>query len=453
VRKIQNSLKNRFILSSAASIVFGLIFTGLLMAGLFRGYINAGFHDEMQIHIEELGALVALDKTGQPFLMRRLSDPRFIPKDSGFYWQVRRAGFQPVRSPSLAGKDIPASLAISNKKNWAILPGPTGDTLEYGMQMTPKKGGPPVELSIASDMRILREVLYDFEWPLTAALLGVAVIMTILGAFQIQFSLVSVRRLESAVAGVRSGKAQYMDENYPAELQPMVSDLNKLLAANLEMVRSARVQAGNLAHGLRTPLAIVLDEALQLRQQGQRSSASVLSAECDRMRRYIDYYTARARTAAHVGLSNHTTSLASSLTPIVTALHRLHRDRRIDITVAERPDINVACDAIDLEEMLSNLIDNACKWASSKVEINWNVTNDVVEITIDDDGKGLPDEKRAVVFNAGERLDEEVPGTGLGLSIVRDIALLYRGAVTLETSPLGGLRVLLCLPIGHAPLN
>jgi signal transduction histidine kinase len=444
--KFKGSLKKRFIVSTIAYILFGLLLTGLLMAGLFRSYITAGFHDEMQIHIEELAALVAIDTNGQPFIMRRLSDPRFVPKDSGFYWEVRRSGFEPVRSPSLNGKDISGSLATSAGKNWAILPGPTGDALEYGMQVIPKKGEAPMELSIASDMRVLKEVMYDFEWPLAMALLGVALIMILLGAFQIQFSLVAIRDLEDAVASVKSGKTQYMKGNYPTELAPMVSDLNKLLAANMEMVRSARVQAGNLAHGLRTPLAIVLDEALQLRQRGNDESASTLTAECDRMSRYINYYTARARTAALVGLSKQTAPLLATLQPIVTALQRLHKDRQIEIIIDDQSDIVVVCDPIDLEEILSNLIDNGCKWATSKLAVSWSTTDDFVYITIDDDGPGLPKEKRDIVFTAGERLDEDMPGTGLGLSIVRDIAILYRGTVELEDSALGGLRVILSLP-------
>jgi signal transduction histidine kinase len=441
-----HSLRSRFVLGTVLLISVGLVLTGIMVASLMRSYITQGFHEEMQIHIEELAALTELDKNGKPYLMRRLSDPRFIPKNSGFYWEVERDGFPPLRSPSLVAGDLSGKLAVNRAPQWAVSDGPTGKTLEYGMIRYLESNQPPVKLSIATDMRLLEEVLSGFNWPLFYALLGFALAMTILGAAQIIYSLKPLERLKLAIADIRTGKSARMAGRYPAEISPLVSDLNQLLDANGEMVRSARIQAGNLAHGLRTPLAIMMDEAQQIALKGEKESAETLMNGCQQMLRYVDYYTARARTAALARLPGQSTSLRDTIEPIVTAMRRLHREREISICLGDFPDIILPCDDVDLEEMTSNLIDNACKWAETRVMISWEEDRQWVLIFVDDDGCGLRPDEYDTVFQVGERLDVAKPGTGLGLSIVKDLSILYQGRVTLSKSPLGGLRAELAIP-------
>jgi signal transduction histidine kinase len=440
------SLRKRFIISTFILIGAGLLFTGIMVSNLFRTYITDGFHEEMQIHIEELAALSTVDKTGQPFLLRRLSDPRFIPAHSGFYWEIRRDGHPPLRSPSLVNGDISGTLATTSGKRWAITDGPMGKTLEYGMIIPTRAGGPPLHLSIASDLRLLDDILRDFNWPLGWELAIFALVMIGLGVVQVHYSIKPLGRLKSAIANVREGTTARMEGDYPGEISPLVNDLNHLLDANGEMVRSARIQAGNLAHGLRTPLAILVDEAQQLSSRGESESADTLERECRRMQRYVDYYTARARTAALANMPGQLASVRATLEPIISAMRRLHKGRDINICLGNFPDISLACDEVDLEEMTSNLIDNACKWAKSRVIVSWSQDNHAVRIFVDDDGPGLAPSKRESVFNAGERLDEAVPGTGLGLTIVRDLVLMYKGGIRLTESTLGGLRAELLVP-------
>ncbi len=441
-----HSLRSRFVLGTVLLILVGLVLTGIMVSSLMRTYITQGYHEEMQIHIEELAALTAVDKDGKPYLLRRLSDPRFIPKNSGFYWEVEREGFPPVRSPSLVAGDLSGKLAKESEPQWAVSDGPTGKTLEYGMILYPEKDRPPLKLSMATDVRLLEEVLAQFNWPLFYALLGFAAAMTMLGAIQIVYSLKPLERLKLAIADIRSGKSGRMAGRYPAEISPLVSDLNQLLDANTEMVRSARIQAGNLAHGLRTPLAIMMDEAQQIAARGEKESAETLMNGCQQMLRYVDYYTARARTAALARLPGQTTSLRGTIEPIVTAMRRLHRDKEISICLGDFPDILLPCDDVDLEEMTSNLIDNACKWAETRVMISWEDDRQWVLVFVDDDGSGLRPDEYDTVFQVGERLDVAKPGTGLGLSIVKDLSVLYQGRITLSKSPLGGLRAELAIP-------
>jgi signal transduction histidine kinase len=442
-----NSLRLRFISSTFILIVVGLILTGVTVSTLMRLYIEQGFHEEMQIHIEELAALTSTDEQGQPKLLRRLSDPRFLVAKSGFYWEVRRKGFAPIKSPAIVSGDLSGSVATSPTKRWAVTDGPTGKSLEYGMIRVPAQGGPPLELSIGSDMRVLKETMHQFEWPLGWSLAIFAIVMLIAGAVQVAYGLRPLNRLANGVSRIRSGEAAAMAGNYPTEIQPLVSDLNALLESNAAMVRRARIQAGNLAHGLRTPLAIIIDEAEQLNSEGRFDSARALLGECDRMRRQINYHLARARTAATQPVPGQVAALSATIDPILRAMKRLHAERNLTLCCGPFPDVTIACDDVDLGEMLSNLIDNACKWAKTRVMVSWERTGDIIKIKVDDDGNGIATKDVEAAFSAGERLDDTTPGTGLGLAIVRDLATLYRGAIALETSPLGGLQAILTLPL------
>ncbi len=411
-----------------------------------QAYVEEGFHEEMQVHIEELAALSRVDGAGQPYLIRRLSDPRFLISKSGFYWEVQREGFKPVKAPSIVSGDLSGSLAKATKPKWAITDGPTGRSLEYGMIRATSSGGPPLRLSIGSDMKVIEDTINTFEWPLFWSLFIFASVMIIVGTLQVKFGLRPLDRLAQSIGAIRNGRASRMQGDYPTEIQPLVSDLNSLLDGNAELVKRARLQAGNLAHGLRTPLAIILDEAEQLREMGKEEAANTLVHECDRMHRQINYHLARARTAAAQPVPGKVASLRETLDPIIRAMRRLHADRSITLCCGDFPDVIVACDDVDLGEMLSNLIDNAFKWARSKVIISWLCIEDCVEIKVDDDGKGIEEVDIEAAFSAGDRLDDVTPGTGLGLAIVRELSTLYRGQISLTKSPLGGLQAVLRLP-------
>lgn len=441
-----NSLRTRFILATTAWIVIGLLLTGVIVSAIVREYVIDGFHDEMKIHIEELTALTALDIAGQPYLMRRLSDPRFIPKKSGFYWQIERPGYSTIRSPSLGEGSLPTGLALNQEPDWRFASGPTGETLEYGVLKLIEEGGEPLSLYIATDKRLMDQVLSDIDWPLLYSLASFAVVMILLGAFQVNYSLRPLQRMKKAIADIQDGRENRMAGEYPAEVKPLVSDLNQMLDANWEMVQSARIQAGNLAHGLRTPLAVMMDEAQSIEQKGDPETAAVFLQACQQMQRYVEYYTSRARMAATARLPGHRSELLGTLETVASAMRRLHRDKGIQICVGKFPDTDMRVENVDLEEMVSNLLNNACKWAGSRVMISWEMHGATVAINFDDDGPGIEAEHRERVFNVGERLDRSALGSGLGLAIVRDLALHYRGNVELLDSPLGGLRVKLNLP-------
>jgi signal transduction histidine kinase len=441
-----SSLRFRFIAGTIALVAVGLAGTGYLMAWLMKVYIAQGYHDEMEVHIEEVAALVRVAPTGQPFMIRKVSDPRFLVKKSGFYWEIQRQGFEPIHSPSLVSGNLSGKLAVDPKPRWEILSDPTGDALEYGMTRPAADGGPPLRISIASDMRLLDDNLDDFTTPMLWALLGFAFLLISAGAAQIAYGLRPLKRLAQGIADINAGRSQRMSGDFPKEVAPLVDDINALLETNTEIVSRARLQAGNLAHGLRTPLAILVDEAEHLESIGQVKSAAALRRECDRMRRQIDYNLARARSAVALPIAGRHVSLQETLNPLLSAMPRLHAGRNVTITVAEGPDLSVLCDDVDLGEILSNIIDNACKWCASSVHVSWQKRESAIEIIVEDDGPGIPEINRIEAIQAWKRLDEAKPGTGLGLAITVDLLKVHHGSLRLSSSTLGGLRVTMCLP-------
>ena len=254
------------------------------------------------------------------------------------------------------------------------------------------------------------------------------------GVFLVQRALAPFRRLRIGLSSVREGRGQRIEGDYPTEVQPLVNDLNALLEDRERAVARALTTAGDLAHGLKTPLAVLAQDA-------------ALRPQVERMQRQIDYHLARARaTASSRAAPGVRCAVLPSVEGLVRTMRRLHAERELSIEAEVSPAHEIRGRREDLDEMLGNLLDNACKWARSRVTVSSSDDDDHVLIAVDDDGPGLDPSMRARVLQRGVRADQQVGGSGLGLAIVSDLAELYGGSVTLETSPLGGTRALLQLP-------
>jgi signal transduction histidine kinase len=228
-------------------------------------------------------------------------------------------------------------------------------------------------------------------------------------------------------------------------VEPLVHDLNLLLQDREHRVSRAVAKAGDLAHGLKTPLAILTQEIERATAAGQTEFAATLHEQVDRMRRQIDSHLAQARANA-AGALGARANVRDAADALARAMHRLYADRRLAFGLEVAEDLAVKVPREDLEEMLGNLIDNGCKWARTRLLVSARADSDRVIIEVDDDGAGLDETMRQAVLHRGVRADETAPGSGLGLAIVRDLADAYGGAIALETSPLGGLRAGLTLP-------
>jgi signal transduction histidine kinase len=284
-----------------------------------------------------------------------------------------------------------------------------------------------------------------FDSPVMVVLIVGAAAM-VGGVWQIRRSIAAMGQLHSRLAAVHRGEQREVTGRYPSEVQPLVDDLNALLAERDQRVQRALAKAGDLAHGLKTPLAVLARDADRAAASGDKELAESMAAQVERMRRQIDYHLAHARAAA-AGAAPGTRSLvAPSVDGLFRTLERLHAERSIALRSAVAPGHAVRCRREDLDEMLGNVLDNACKWAHSRVEVESDAASAMIVITVDDDGPGIDPAMAGEVLERGVRADEQVEGTGLGLAIVRDLAEIYGGTIELSRSPLGGLRARLQLP-------
>ncbi len=288
-----------------------------------------------------------------------------------------------------------------------------------------------------------------YIWGSHAVLIVVtAVIAMAGGALQVRWGLAGIAQLRRRLAEVHEGHETRVGGNYVSEVQPLVDDLNALLDQRDQAVRRAVAKAGDLAHGLKTPLALLALEAERALAAGQTDVAAAIREQVERMRRQVDYHLAHARAAASGATGSVRTSVADGAEALARTLPRLYADRPLSIDVRVDPSHAVRVQREDLDEMLGNLLDNACKWARARVVIESSRAGEKLAIVVDDDGPGLPAEMRERVLQRGVRADERAAGSGLGLAIVRDLAEIYQGAIALDASPLGGLRATLTLPRG-----
>jgi len=277
-------------------------------------------------------------------------------------------------------------------------------------------------------------------------LLVIAIVFLMLGAMLARNGLASFNELRQRLSSVRSGQNKQVEGTYPTEVQPLVDDLNALLAHRDQRIREALTKAGDLAHGLKTPLAVLTQEAEQAEAAGHVELASVVRQQVERMRRQMGYHLAHARAAASGATPGVRCVVAESAEGLARTLRRLHAARGLSIDVAVSAGHAVRGQREDVDEMLGNLLDNACKWARSRVAIASCDGDGTILITVDDDGLGLAPELRTAVLQRGVRADELAPGSGFGLAIVRDLAELHDGSIALDASPLGGVRAALRLP-------
>jgi signal transduction histidine kinase len=273
-----------------------------------------------------------------------------------------------------------------------------------------------------------------------------AVACMAIGLAVMRRALVPIEMIRRRLSDVQKGTERRLHGSYPAEVQPLVDDLNSLLTHSEQALARASAKAGDLAHGLKTPLAVLSNEAERLAAGGDPALAATIAQQVALMRRQVDYHLAHARAAAS-GTALHTRCpVADSVDGLTRTMLRLHAQRGLTIDARIDPAHAFRGRREDLDEMLGNLLDNACKWTRARVSIESAVEGDRVIVTIDDDGQGLDSSMRKAVLQRGVRADETSPGSGLGLAIVRELAELYGGSISLGSSPAGGLRARLELP-------
>lgn len=450
------SLAFRLFLSAVAVTAGVLLVVGFVLSSLYRAGTERAFDLRLDIYLKTLVAEVAGTGPGTEMpVPQALGEPLFLFPMSGWYWQVTRIeGDTPLArvSRSLGDATLPL-LPVDPDRRASIqegyLPGPEGQRLrvvERTLDLGPEGR---FVIAVAGDASEIDSEIASFNLALagTFAVLGIAFLLTVL--FQIRFGLRPLSRISQALAAVRSGRAERLEGDYPEEVGPLVQEVNALIEANREVVERARMHVGNLAHALKTPLSVLLNEA------GTRDDplAQRVRDQAGVMRSQVAHHLERARMAARVSVPATVCEVRPIVVSLARTMEKIHRAKDLAIDIRGREDLRFRGERQDLEEMVGNLVDNACKWAMGRVEIEiysppprQAFDRVFLHIIIDDDGPGLAPAKRVEVGRRGRRLDESKPGSGLGLSIVHELAALYGGRLELGTAPLGGLRAELILP-------
>jgi len=445
------SLKGRLIFAATIWIAAGMILAGFVLSEVFRQHATNQLYEEVYEHLDELLRLTDFKIGNSPHPPRHLSDPRYDMPLSGYYWEIREGDRVLAGSGSLDGKTLttlPNASADTGIHTYEVV-GPTGTVLAAEKVVSISPNNALIRFIVGTDYRHLAKMIRSFHNTLMWSLIAFGLSLILGATLLILYALKPFSELRTSLGNVRAGTEKDLHGNFPSEVLPMVEELNALLKSTSELIQRARTQAGNLAHGLKTPLAILTDEAHRIEQQGLPQSAATILSQCRRMQTQIDYQTARARAVAMRSMPGTFANVRRATEDVARALRRLHEGSGVAISVDVSGTTLVVCDPQDLNEMLANIVDNACKYAKAAVRIEAsNTTSDkLVQIRVDDDGRGLPPEAFEVVFGVGEQWDSRAGGSGLGLAIVRDLAQLYGGNVELQKSSLGGLSVILSLPV------
>lgn len=425
----RRSLRLRLIMGSALGVLLSTLLAALFIGNLYRIHTTDRFEAELDHHLAELISMTRVDASGMPYVAPGLSDPQFNAEGAGLYWQIDAGSGRVARSVSLGAHHLQTGTLDGG---WET--GQSDGLSLHQRSIREIVDGQELVATIGSDNRLLEEQVAAFWQDLAMSMALVSLLLIGGAALLVRFGLAPVRRLGDEVDRLRHGEVDRLDPEVPAEFSPVVERLNALLDGQTQLITRARTQAGNLAHDLRTPLALITDEAEQLRWAGQPETADFLLERCALMQRQIDYHLTRAAAAGTRGAGT-LTAVAPLLEQIIDAMKRLHAERGIAFGVDLPPGLRLPCDRGDLAEMLSNLIDNACKWAERAILIRGGA--DFIEVH--DDGQGIPADKRNLVMTVGTRLDRSKPGTGLGLAATADLIRNYGGELLLNDSPIGGL--------------
>jgi len=461
------SLRWRLLGATVAGVTLALLATGFVLAGLFRQHAAAQFDAQLLRQLDQLTAAVELDAQGRPWPKTPLSDPRWQTPYAGLYGQIEALPPQALAAPVWRSRSlwdtvlqVPRDTPADGEVHRHRIAGPAGQpvrVLERTVGFVPSgaeadPAAPRWRLLVAAHTGELDAAVDRFSRQL-ALYLGVLGSALLLAAWaQVGLGLRPLRQLQAAVQALRRAEAPRLTGPFPAELAPLVDDFNRVLEQNQQGVQRARQMAGNLAHAIKTPLAVLGQLA---HTHPDPSAAQQMGEQINTIRRQVDWHLGRARAAgaAAAGLRTPVAPVLDGLVRVMRKVHAVRGDApALQIEArCDEPGLVFEGEAQDLQEMVGNLLDNACKWGRQRVAVGARHGQGRLWLDVQDDGPGLPEALREQVLARGVRADEQVPGSGLGLDIVREVAALYGGTLALDRGEWGGLRATLSLPGRTAP--
>jgi signal transduction histidine kinase len=451
-----NSLALRLFFSAAIWTVAILVVTGVVLSSLYRNAVERAFDRRLDVYLRTLVADVATPDESNDKFPQTLGEPLFELPLSGWYWQVTRLDTTTpeIRSSrSLWDSNLPhleegGLLASTGGIRQGYVTGPEDQRLREVERTIDLGDDGRFLVGVAGDPVEIDEETRNFDRALLITFAVLAIVLLLITTFQVRFGLAPLNRISEQLAAIRSGTGERLVGRFPVEIAPLARETNALIEANREIVTRARTHVGNLAHALKTPLSVMLNEAAT---HGGDPLALKVQEQTEIMRDQVTRHLERARLAARVAVIGTVTEVRPVVDALARTMEKIHHARDIVIEVDAPENARFRGERQDLEEMVGNLVDNACKWAQSRVAVEVaserpEPGRQVVRVIVDDDGRGLSPQEREQVALRGRRLDETKPGSGLGLSIVVELASLYGGGLTLSTAPIGGLRAELVLP-------
>lgn len=459
-----NSLAFRLFASAAAWTLIVLPITAIILISLFRGAVERSFDARLNTYLTDLLAETLDPQTGELLPPPDLGVSEFNLPLTGWYWQITPIveGGGPVR-PLFSSTSLLAEVLKLPSSNGAEIDtegllranitGPKGQQLRVVEREVALAGEGKRErysFAVAGNGEEVEKEIDDFKFIAISALTVLGIGLAFATLFQVKFGLSPLGTMQAGLSAIRSGKAEKLEGEYPVEINPLQRELNALILSNQDIVERSRTHVGNLAHALKTPLSVITNESRKSRTGLGRKVAD----QAQMMETQISHHLDRARMAARVRVIGDVTEVAPVLGGLARAVKRIYKDAGIEVRVSCPKELKFQGEKQDLEEMVGNLLDNACKWAKSRVAVTAGIHEGEHDgaarqliIDVDDDGPGLSKAQRSQVVQRGKRLDETKPGSGLGLSIVADLAHLYRGTLELDISPQKGLRARLLLPL------
>jgi signal transduction histidine kinase len=463
--QLRGSLRVRLLAGTLFWITASILATGWGLGSLFHQHVAAQFRAELTSQLDQLTVQLAIDGQGKPGLAQALGDPRLSRPYSGYYWQIDTLEDKNTAAATATGQlrsrslwdqalSVPADTPADGAMHQHRVLGPQARMVllverSVRLEEAPNGQGRTFRLMAAANEDFMLEPVARFNGMMWLALGMLAAGLILAAVMQVLVGLAPLRSLRAALAKVRNAETPQLEGEFPLEIRPLIDDFNKVLTQNAAVVARARTHAGNLAHALKTPLSVLANAARKAHDTPAATTglARLVLDQVGLARQQVDYHLARAQVAASSRLPGARTALQPVLEGLIRTMSRIHAERQLVLTKE-----NLASSLIfrgesqDLQEMLGNLLDNACKWARHRVQVGALRQAENLQITIDDDGPGLAAQQRNAVLARGVRADERVPGSGLGLAIVDDLARVYGGQITLTDSPLGGLRAVLLLP-------
>jgi signal transduction histidine kinase len=446
------SLLFRLSFAAAVLIVLALTLAAFGLRTIFNKEIEHRAAGELSQIVKVVAAQVRIDASGAPVLDVALPDPRFDAPYGGLYWQVGKANRQSSRSRSLWDFVLTVPDNRPDGERWVTdLDGPNNSRLLSVVQdvsVPSREGEVPLQIVAALDRSDLTASQQSLFRLLLVSLGALGIILVIAMSVFIRLALRPFDELGRGLQTIHAGTSRSLSGHFPAEVQPVVDDLNRLIQFQDAAVDRAKTQAGDLAHALKTPLAILGAVARQAANDGRKDLAEPIDEQITQMRRQVDRVLARARAGIAAALGRKTVSVAPVARKVVRAFERLPDTRTLQWECDIEPGAVFPGEEGDLTEMLGNLLDNARKWARYRIRLTVAATAGVLTLRIEDDGPGLSQDLVPQITR-GQRWDETQPGTGFGLAITRDLAEGYRGSLELAQSNLGGLNAIITIPLAR----